>query len=318
MTIEEALSVLGRGNLEAFYVLAGPNRFWQQIWLEKARERVLGPHGDAGFIRMDNAADFQSVVLELASNGFFQENKIVVVENPRWPKKEEILTRYAASPVPGSLLVILEEKAQPSLIKALGGHRYVELKALSPVSFRRFVEEEAKRQKVTFVKDGLETFCQLAAGNEYQAIHELAKLSLTGLNPWSGREVLDYTLPLPSDEPLWDVTDAFLKRDIPRTMARLHHHFSRGVPPLVLFIMLARQVIQVDRAKRAQAQGLSVTLFQQQEGLKDFVAKKVWAAAKRWPDVGLLMDWAGRVDVALKTGYGEPDVWVYLWAAMAG
>ncbi|NMP21206.1 DNA polymerase III subunit delta [Sulfobacillus harzensis] len=320
MTVEEAMEVVRRGHLEAVYVLAGPNRFWARVWLDAARERMLGADNQTGLVRMDNALDFKTVELELASVGFFQESKVVVVENPRWPKKDEVVSRYAASPIPGTLLVILEEKAQPGLAKALGNHRYVELKNLSPGSFKRFVEEESRRQGVTFIKDGLETFCRLASGNESHAIQELAKLSLAGMNPWDGRTVSETVLPLPSDEPLWDVTDAFLARDIKKSMARLHHHLGRGVPPLVLFIMMARQLIQIDRAKRAQAQGIPVSLFQKNEGLKDFVAKKIWGAAKRWPDpkIAELMEWAGKIDLALKTGYGEPDVWVLMWTALAG
>ncbi len=318
MTIEEAMAVLGRGNLEPVYVLAGPNRYWAGAWLKRARERFLGADDETNLVRLDGVQDFTAVRLELASGGFFGSRKMVVVEHGRWPKKEEQLARYIEDPAPDAMLVLVEEKLTPSLDKALGRHRVVELKDLTPMSFQRFVQEEADRRNIRFQTGGLERFCQLVAGNEYQVQQELEKMALWSLEAWRPGDVEEQVAPIPGDEPLWDVTDALLRRDAAKTQALVMHHLSRGVAPLLLFIMMARQIIQVDRAQRAQTAGLSLGLFQKQEGLRDFVAKKVWSAAHQWPaeDVAELMEWAGRIDVAMKTGYGEPEVWLALWGGL--
>lgn len=318
MTIDEAMQVVSRGRLEPLYVLAGSNRYWAQAWVQAAKQAFLGPDAAENYMRLDGAQDFKAIELELAARGFFADRKLVVVENGRWAKKEETLSRYLTRPVSDTLLVLVEDKASASLEKAVGSHRYVDLKPLTPVSFKRFVEEAAQARSIRFVKDGLDTFCRVTAGNEYQVVQELEKMVLTGTDAWDGRAVVDHVLPLPSDEPLWDVTDALVKKDAAATLRLVQHHLGRNVPPLVLFIMMVRQVIQIDRARRAQAAGLSAALFQKQEGLRDFVAKKLWSAARRWDDddIGRLLDWAGRIDVALKTGYGEPDVWVVLWVQL--
>ncbi len=318
MTIEEAMAVLGRGNLEPVYLLAGPNRYWASAWLKRARERFLGAEGETNLVRLDGVQDFQTVRLELASGGFFGSRKMVVVEHGRWPKKEEQLARYVEDPAPDALLVLVEEKLAPGMEKALGRHRVVELKDLSPVAFQRYVQEEAERRGIRFQGGGLERFCQLVASNEYQVQQELEKMALWSLEAWRADDVEEQVVPIPGDEPLWDVTDALIRRDAARTQGLVMHHLTRGVAPLLLFIMMARQIMQLDRAKRAQAAGLTVALFQQQEGLRDFIAKKIWSAAHKWPveDLAELMEWAGRIDVAMKTGFGEPEVWLALWSAL--
>lgn len=320
MTIEEAMAVLERGRMEPLYVVSGPNRFWSGEWLNRARHSFLGVDdaGETGFIRLDGVMDFKTVQLELASSGFFAERKIVVVENGRWSKKEETLSRYIENPAPETLLVLLEDKVSPALEKAVGRHRIVELKDLTPVAFRRFVEDEAKRRGVRFEGEGLDTFCRQVQSNEFQAIQELEKLALWTTKPVKGADVMEAVLPIPTDEPLWDVTDAMLRRDGARAMARLEHHLQRGVAPLLLFIMMARQIIQVDQARRAQQAGVTMALFQKEEGLRDFAVKKIWGAARQWSDdeIAQLMDWAAKIDVAMKTGYGEPAVWLMFWTAL--
>ncbi|MCL5117146.1 MAG: DNA polymerase III subunit delta [Firmicutes bacterium] len=318
MTIEEAMAVIERGRLEPVYVLTGPNRYWAQAWLNAARREFLGENDKTSFVRLDGVTDFKAVQLELAAGGFFASRKIVVVENGRWSKKEEALGQYLSSPVADTLLVLVEDKASPSLEKLVGSHRFVELKPLSPVSYRRFVEAAAEERGVRFQKDGLEEFCRLTASNEYQAIHELEKMALTSSEAWTPELVREQVLTLPTDEPLWDVTDALLKKDVGRTIRLAQHHLGRGVPPLVLFIMMARQVIQIDRARRAEKAHVPLTTFQKEEGLRDFVAKKLWSAARQWSEeeVSRLLDWASRIDVAMKTGYGEADVWLILWIAL--
>jgi DNA polymerase-3 subunit delta len=88
--------------------------------------------------------------------------------------------------------------------------------------------------------------------------------------------------------------------------------------PLFLFVIMARQIILIDRARRAADTGLSLPQFQSAEGLRDFVAKKVWGARRLFSDdeMDALLSWAHRVDVAMKTGYGEPDVWLMAWTAL--
>lgn len=309
------MAVLQRGTLQPVYVLTGPNRYWRTQWLVGARHMFLGESAEGtGMVRLDGVQDFRDVELELASGTLFDPKKMVVVDGGRWPKKEESLKAYSEHPMPDTLLIVVEEKAAANLEKAIGRHRFIDCGPLSPAAFRRFVKEEADRLKIRWDNAAIETFCRIVDGNEYLAVQELDKLSLAFADTIRAADVQEMVHSLIADVKPWDVTDALLRKDGPATMRAAVRHLERGMAPLFLFIILARQVVQIERARRASA----LIQFQQEEGLRDFVAKKVWAARSQWDDQELhrVLEWAFKIDVAMKTGYGEPEVWLALWIGL--
>ncbi|PSR23664.1 MAG: DNA polymerase III subunit delta [Sulfobacillus acidophilus] len=315
MTIEEAMSVVERGSLASTYVLAGPNRFWRREWLVRATKRWLGEDVQStATIHLDGVSDFNAVKMELATAGLFSPRRLVVVEGGRWPKKEETLAEYLRHPIADSLLVLIEEKAA-SWEKALGGKHVVDMSVLPPHSFRRFVKEQAQHRGITWQKGAFERFCEQVDGNEFVAIEELEKLALGTPAPISNQDLDDLVVPIVAEDKPWDVTDSLLRHDGKAVMEGINRHLNQGMAPLFLFALLTRQLIQIDRARGALREGMTLAQFQQQEGLRDFVAKKIWAAAKQWTDddLDVLLNWAAKIDVAMKTGYGEPDVWLIAW-----
>ncbi len=319
MTIEEASQVLKRGRLEPVYVLAGPNRFWRSQWLSQARRTFLTDDADnTGLVRLEAPSDFGQVRIELAASGLFSSKKMVVVDGPRWTKKEDTVRDYLQAPVSDSLLVLLEDTMSASWETAVGRHRLVELTQLSSAAFRRFVRDEANKRHIRWDRDGFDVFCRLVGGNEYQVVEELEKARLWSPDVVTANDVREMVHPIAVEQKPWDVTDALIRRDGSDVLRRVWEHLSRGMSPLFLFIILARQVIQIDRARRAARMGRTMAEFQRDEGVKDFVAQKVWRAQRTWDDATLarLLAWAPKIDVAMKTGYGEPEVWLVFWVGL--
>ncbi|MCY0879113.1 MAG: DNA polymerase III subunit delta [Firmicutes bacterium] len=319
MTYDEALALMARGRFEPLYVATGPSAFWKARWIRELTQRYLGEHRETAFVRVEEASSFQSVGLELATPAFFTPRKVVLVERAKWPKKEETLARYLEHPSPDAVLILDEEKVSPSLEKVVGRQRIVEFQGLSRVAFCRFVEKEARQRGLTFEPDALELFCQWVAGFEEQVLLELDKLSL-GPKPTITVDVVRASVvPMPqAEERLWDVTDAVVAKDERAALAALVRHLDHKVAPLMLFIMMARQVVQIREAQKAQQAGQSLEAFQREAGLKDFVAKKLWGAAKRWApeELELLLTWAYKIDVWMKLGYGEPELWLWFWTLL--
>ncbi len=319
MTGEEAIAVLERGKLEPLYVLTGPNQFWRSRWLAGARKLFMGGEFDTvGVVRLDGVQNFSAVELELASGALFDSRKMVIVDGMKWSKKEEMLEAYLNHPVPDTLLVVIEEKVGPSVEKALGRQRVIGFADLSGVAFRRFVQGEADKRAVRWDAAAREEFCRLVDGNEYLAEQELEKLSLWYKDRIVAADVRAQVKPILGDDRPWDVNEALLRHNGAAVVGLIHQHLERGMAPLFLFVVIAKQVIQIDRARRAFAQGMSLPQFQRQEGLRDFVAKKLWAAARLWSakELDQLLEWAFRLDVFMKTGYGEPGVWLVLWSGL--
>lgn len=319
MTIDEAMAVVERGRLEPVYVLAGPNRYWRSAWMNQAKRTFLSNDADGtAYVRLESPTDFGVVVAELQASGLFSPQKMVVIDTPRWGKKEDTVRQYLERAVADSLLVILEDKPSAAWAKAVGRHRVVELTQLTPPAFRRFVREQAELRQIRWDRDGFDAFCQAVDGNEYQAVQELEKVSLWAPDQVSAADVRELVRPIDGEDKPWDVTDALLRRDVADVLRRTAVHLERGMAPLFLFIILTRQVIQLDRARRARDRGINLAEFQRAEGLRDFVAKKVWQAVRQWDAATLdrLLHWAPKIDVAMKTGYGEPEVWLTFWVGL--
>lgn len=319
MTIEEAMAVATRGRLEALYVLAGPNRFWRVEWLKIAQKTFLGHDASGSAVRLENVMDFRDIELELASGGLFEPRKVVIVDQCRWNKREDTIKKYLDHPVPDTLLILLEDKVAPALERLVGSHRYVEMSVLTATAFRRFVQQHAEELHIQWDSAAREKFCRLVDGNEYLAMQELNKLSLLFQDKIGVQDIMETVLPIVGEDKPWDVTDAMLRRDGPQVLRLIYHHLNRGLAPLLLFIIMARQIIQLDQARRAAQRGMSLIQFQQEAGLKDFVAKKAWGARSRWNDADelkRLLDWAFKIDVAMKTGYGEPELWLIFWTGL--
>lgn len=318
MNIDEAMAVIHRGRLESLYVVTGPNDFWRAQWLAAARQKFLGLDGAmTGCVRIDNPQDVQAVELELQGGTLFDQRKMVVVDGGRF-KKDEWVQSYSEHPIPDTLLVLLEDKASAALEKAAGKHRLVLCESLSVPSFGRFVNEEARARGVVWDSAAAERFCRIVEGNEFLAVQELEKLALMFPDRVTLAEVVELVKPLRADDKPWDATDALLRRDGPAAVQALMAHLASGMAPLFLFVIMARQVILIDRARRAAGSGMTAAQFQTAEGLRDFVAKKVWSARRLYSDdeMDRLLTWAHQVDVAMKTGYGEPDVWLLAWTAL--
>lgn len=319
MTIEEALAVLERGQLEPCYVVTGPNLYWRTRWIREARRRFLGAEaGSTGYVRLENPQDAHEVNLEIQGGSLFERCKVVVVEGARFTKKDEWLAGYLDHPSPDTLLIVLEDKASPALEKSVGQHRVVSCDPLPGLAFRRFVKHEAKTRGVRWDEAATEIFCRVTDGNEYMVVQELEKLALMFPDRVSANDVREAVHPLMVDDKPWDAADALLRRDGAKALAALSDHLEAGMAPLFLFIVMARQVIQIDRARKFMEAGQTLAEFQKAEGLRDFVAKKVWTAKNLYTadELDALLEWAYTIDVAMKTGYGEPEVWLVLWTGL--
>lgn len=319
MTVKDALTVLKRNQVEPVYVVAGTEHYWRIHWQKRVEEVFFGADQPPLVSRLEDVTDFGVVELELASRSLFGEKKLVVVQRARWSKKEETIKKYKENPIADTVLVIYEDKDSAVLKKSLGPDCYIELAPLTGTAFRRFVEDQAKRLSIQWDSNAREIFCRRVDGNEDLAINELEKLSLYGKGEVNVQDVQAWVHPIKEDDKPWDITDALLRRDGPETLRLIHRHLNQGKAPLFLFILMARQLVQIDRACQAARNGLTLRQFQDQEGIRDFMAKKTWAARSLWSDakeLNLILDWAFKIDVAMKTGYGDPDVWLVVWTAL--
>lgn len=311
--IRESQAVLERGTLESVYYLVGEQDYWGLRWVQGVRARIVGRQD--GFLRVDEGAVvFADIAAFLQTPGLFGEGRVVLVrDSATWKTKEaDVKSWLSHEPLAGTCLILWDKKASPNLAKLLGSHRVIDLVPIKGVGFTRFVESSAKSRRVKLGRGGAEYLTQVLESNEFQIEHELDKLSLYDKDrTWTPRDLAEVVLPL-SGTAFWQLSEAVVRRQRDQSLTALNELLAAGHDPLPLLVTIARQLIQLIHALEAQNQGISASAFAQQEGIRDFVATRMYQAAKLWTlhDLNQGLDWIARIDLAMKSGRGDHDNWL--------
>ncbi|MCY0865091.1 MAG: DNA polymerase III subunit delta, partial [Sulfobacillus sp.] len=125
-------------------------------------------------------------------------------------------------------------------------------------------------------------------------------------------------IPWHHEESLWDVVDLIVQGQRAEAIRRVMQMLNDGAAPLMLLVVFARRLTEIERARQWQKAGRSAPEWEQQAGYKGFHAKRLWQAAQKWDArrLELLTDWAFRIDRAMKTGYGDAADWLIFWLGL--
>jgi DNA polymerase-3 subunit delta len=315
MTAHEALKQMPPSQWPPVYVLTGTDEFWARRWLMAVRRHFLGAGADSGYHLVEGAATFSEVALRLAEPGFFAQRTMVVARNPKWPAKEDRVSQYCRHPAPDALLVIWDERGLGAWTKTVSAAQVIEVSALDRPRFVAWIREEAQLRQIQWGRGGLEAFVACVFPQAEHAVNELDKMSVWPQTVWDATAVTNQVVPWQREEPLWELTDAVANGRRDRALALLMRELQQGKPAVMLFVMMARRVAEVQQAVMYQRGARGQKEFESACGLKPYVAKKIWSAARHWDvkTVERLTAWAVQIDRALKTGYGEATLWLVAW-----
>ncbi len=314
--IKESQAVLERGLLEPVYYLVGIEAYWALKWIEGVRRRILGQeHRHDGFMRVEEGTvSWPDVVSFLQTPSFFSEGRVALIrDSASWKTKEADIKGWLAhQQLTHTCLILWDKKASPNLTKLLGAHRVINLLPIKGIAFTRFVEESARARQVKLGRGGAEYLTQVLESNEFQIEHELDKLSLYDKSrTWTPSDLAEVVLPL-AGTAFWQLSDAVVRRQRDSSLAALEELLVAGHDPLPLLVTIARQLIQVIHAVEAVNQGITVRAFAEREGIRDFVASRMYQAAKLWTldELKQGLDLIARADLAMKSGRGDPENWL--------
>jgi len=303
---------------QPLYVVYGPQEYWASQWIRLVTQRFLGADEDGRHL-FEGAIDFTEVRLRLATEGFFASRQLVVIRQGKWPKKEESLKAYVKNPITDAILILREDKLIPGWKEWLPAAALIEAAVMPEDAFRQFVADAAKTRRLRFPDAALNQFAALVYPDEYHAINELDKLALMPLRePWSAERIRAEVIPWHHEESLWDVVDLIVQGKRAEAIRRVMQMLNDGAAPLMLLVVFARRLTEIERARQWQKAGRSAPEWEQQAGYKGFHAKRLWQAAQKWDArrLELLTDWAFRIDRAMKTGYGDAADWLIFWLGL--
>lgn len=311
MTGYEALEALRSGGREAAYVVAGEVDFWVRQWLRALRQTVRGA---AAVSELEGRVSWGDVQAELSRTEFFAGQRLVLVRQAGLTGKERGLLRYLEYPLDDVTLVVMESKPPHPLLAAFGPARTVEGKPPTLAEMRRFVRQEATARRLRLTPDGEEWLAKTYLGEGEQVVHELEKLALYSLEQsdrvWDEAKLRELVLPLNAAPQTWRLVDAVLEGDVRAVLDHARAALGRGEPPVMLAVMVGRQLAFLQRACELQAAGGSLEAFQSQTRLSGYSARRAWSRAGQLGAEVLhqALTWAKEADAALKGGGGDPEV----------
>jgi DNA polymerase-3 subunit delta len=306
----EALEALRAGRREAAYLLAGEGDYWVRQWLRTLRQTDCG----AAVSELEGRVSWEDVQVELSRTEFFSGRRVVLVRQAGLTGKERGLLRYLERPLDDVTLVVMESKPPQPLVAAFGPERTVEGKAPTLAEMRRFVRQEASSRGLRLTPEGEDWLARTYLGEGEQVVHELEKLALYSVEPGDGvfdeARLRELILPLPSAPQAWRLIDAVLEGDLRAVLHHTRAALGRGEPPVMLAVMVGRQLAFLQRARELQAAGGTLEAFQSQTRLSAYAARRAWSRAGQLGAEVLhqALSWAREADAALKGGGGDPEV----------
>ena len=269
-------------------------------------------------------ADLRKVFQELNTPSLFDSTKFLVFHDPfgvqEWAEKEvqDILLKTD----PHTLVFVEREpkKADP-LFKFLVKHgKLEEFPKLTPAELKNWAMQEIKKQEISFAPGALETLLFSCGDDLERLLGEILKLRAFRHFSRQKQITKDDVLLLVSQElepKIFSTIDAIAARDRKLATKLLAGHLMAGEPPLQLLSMFAWQFRILLSLKDLAERGMAAQEIAQKLKLHPFVFQKSFTAAQRFSlqELKELYKRIFSLDLACKTGKGNPDQLLYLFVA---
>lgn len=318
MKILEAIAQLDGAPLAPCYLLAGPSDYWAEKWLERFMARAYELYQE------------QVEMLHLGRSGSLPWNELVSAwQTPNlWGQAQLFhVQNLSAGPPPGGQATAFFQASRRHLIlrevkpgiasRVFDQAIRVEAEPPPTHHWRRWISHLASLRKINLTPEGAELLARLIPQDGHHLEHELEKMQLIQISRWTGRAIEEWILPQLGEESVWTMTDALLAKDVAALYGGLVSALEQGKAPVMVLVLLGRQLISLKRAKRCR----SLADFQAQEKTPAFVARKVFHEAKRWtePELDRALGFVVKLDDWFKDSRGEPEVWLtHLALLLAG
>jgi DNA polymerase-3 subunit delta len=318
--------------------------------LESYLSRWLGEErGEALQILYGDETSWSAVLDAVRTRSLFSSRRVVVVRYAerlrgagRGPQSEETedggsdtaarlardLGAYLDDPTPGVGLVLISAKPdrRKRHFKLLLERADVQL--VEPVkgrSLQAFVREEIESRGLTLPAGVLEELLERSGQDLRRLVGEIEKLDmLAGAKRSLSAEQAEDALGRGLARPLWELADAFGRRDLRRTLALAEGLIEEREPPLLLIETLYRSLRQLRAAASLRSSGLPKPELAARLGLPPqlaFKAPDIVGQATSWPAGALdrALHAVQRADRGIKRGLdGRVAVTMVLAEALGG
>lgn len=321
MQSNEAMAILKAldRELPPCWWLVGPDSFAAETFITALSER-LGP--EVLRRRVYGAGEsFGEMAFWLQNTGFFSEPRLLVWRDAelKLMKQPGFLNLQTAAHST-RVLVVWTEKAA-GFQDLLGGFQRVDVEYLKGPAWTAFVQRALREARVPMAREAERALAERTRPYGHHLMNSLAKLQLlaTDGRRLSVDDVEREVSPLGTGA-LYLVSDAVLARDPRRAYDELTRQLTFGAEPIVVLVVMARQMMLLESWLEARAAGQSREAFLRERSLSPWQFRAVQSAQDVWTldDVGQWLQRASQADLALKNSRGDGLVWLSSLVLLAG
>lgn len=295
--------------LPARWWLVGPDAYFGERWLSALAER-LGP--DVSRRRQDGPADVDELAYWLGTPSLFSDAKWLLWRDPdlRSIKSPGFGSLMAAA---GSdcLLVIWTEKAG-NFGEILNGFATVRLEHLKGSAWQTWVETEVHERGMQIQREALALLADWTRPSGHHVHSSLDKLQLAyGAKRIGIPEVEEQVSPLGIGQ-FYHLADGVLRRRVSDAYRELRRQLDFGAEPVVLLVVMARQMLLLESWLREHVRGMTPEQFGRKHRLQSWQFRTIGQVSPLWrvDEVSRWLDRAAMVDQKLKNSRGDPASWL--------
>ena len=322
----DLLGSIAAGDLDPIYALHGAERYLLQQCLDALRMAVVG--NTKGQALNEESFDLKDSGVTPVLNAcrtlpMFAKRMLVLARGLDQVKADalEPLVAYAQKPNPSTVLVLVADKADKvdgrlkafQALKKLGFLH--EFGRLRDSELARWVQQEAKQQKIQISDDGARALCESAGpdlGRLAQALGQLALFARTdgGQAEEIERSHVDALIPESRERQVFELTRALADGQQSKAMSLVGQLLRDREPPLLIQGALLRQLRQIWRAKELVAAGVARSELPGAIGVPPFALDEILGPAKRMtvPALKRGFDQLYRADRLLKSSRVDPEL----------
>jgi DNA polymerase III subunit delta len=330
------------------YVLHGDDELRRGEWLAEIRNTVALDEGLAGLNTASLSGESltaEELQAACSTVPFLADKRLVIVDNlaarlepkgearkgapPRAPREgpEKRLLAYLTQVPPTTDLVLAEERPLSPLnafvVAAVeAGGRVVALNLPRPDSqeLRQWLAARARLHGAQLLPEALEAILAFGGNNLRLLDGELAKLAAYADGSPIRAEDVRLSVSYAREVNVFDMVDALGRRDTRSALCRLHELLAEGEAAGYLFVMIARQITLLLRARELLDAGTPPASLAGDLGVHRFVAQKVGDQARNFSALRLraLHEQLLQLDWAAKNGKVEQEAALDVFVASVG
>lgn len=310
MTYDQAKKALNQGEIPAFLVLYGKDRFQARELVRFLRSR-LETGNDTGieYMEWDEEADDADIHRSLQTVPLGGTQRLVVVNNGDLAKVKSCLR--VNNPYLKAIF-LLEEKVKKKDLPAVKNCWVVECKPLKGRDLSRWLQQEAASQGKELPAAAAE-YLRFSCGEDAATLSKEIEKAALYLGPQPKKitvEVFEKLGSRTNERALFDLVDATAERRGNDVLELVNELLAQGKSPVLLVAVVSRHFLQMLEAYWLLEEGLAPGELAGMLGVHPYVAKKLMKQLRsyRLAEIEKVLAGLLELDVSIKQGRAAPEL----------